>query len=90
MLDISLLQHLAAALSVPQTMEMVGHFSTPEFRMLRFCRSLINGSGYIFAGGDPLGGPVGVLRSTDNGDSWQSVNNGLTTGKRYQRAGCYA
>ena len=39
----------------------------------------INTSGYIFAGGDPLVGPVGVLRSTDNGDTWQPVNNGLTT-----------
>ena len=37
--------------------------------MLRFCSLAINASGYIFAGGDPVGGPVGVLRSTDNGDS---------------------
>lgn len=29
----------------------------------------INASGHIFAGGDPLGGPVGVIRSTDNGDT---------------------
>jgi hypothetical protein len=33
-----------------------------------------------FAGGDPVGGPVVVLSSTDNGDTWQPVNNGLTTG----------
>jgi len=45
-----------------------------------FLSLTINASGYIFAGGDPLGGPVGVLRSTDNGDTWQPVNNGLTTG----------
>jgi photosystem II stability/assembly factor-like uncharacterized protein len=44
-----------------------------------FLSLAINASGYIFAGGDPLGGPVGVLRSTDNGDSWEPVNNGLTT-----------
>jgi len=40
----------------------------------------INASGYIFAGGDPLVGPVGVLRSTDNGGTWQPVDNGLNTG----------
>ena len=44
-----------------------------------FLSLTINANGYIFAGGDPLGGPVGVLRSTDNGDSWEPVNNGLTT-----------
>src|SRR4029077_3064376 len=45
-----------------------------------FLSLAINASGYIFAGGDPLGGPVGVLHSTDNGDSWEPVNNGLNTG----------
>ena len=45
-----------------------------------FLSLTISASGDIFAGGDPLGGPVGVLRSTDNGDTWQPVNNGLTTG----------
>ena len=48
--------------------------------MLRFFPWPSTRAGYIFAGGDPLGGPVGVLRSTDNGDTWQPVNNGLTTG----------
>jgi len=45
-----------------------------------FLSLAINASGYIFAGGDPVGGPVGVIRSTDNGGTWQPVNNGLTTG----------
>jgi hypothetical protein len=45
-----------------------------------FLSLAINVSGYIFAGGDLLGGPVGVIRSTDNGGTWQPVNNGLTTG----------
>jgi photosystem II stability/assembly factor-like uncharacterized protein len=40
----------------------------------------INAGGYIFAGGDSLGGPVGVLRSTNNDGTWQPVNNGLTAG----------
>src|SRR4029077_10412221 len=45
-----------------------------------FLSLTINASGHIFAGGDPLGGPVGVLRSTDNGNTWEPVNNGLKTG----------
>ena len=45
-----------------------------EYQMPTFLSLAINASGYIFAGGDPLGGPVGVPRSTDNGDSWsQSI-----------------
>jgi len=45
-----------------------------------FLSLAINAGGYIFAGGDPLGGRVGVICSTDNGGTWQPVNNGLTTG----------
>src|SRR5262249_52683733 len=45
-----------------------------------FLSLAINANGHIFAGGDPLGGPVGVIRSTDNGDTWQLVDNGLATG----------
>ena len=37
----------------------------------------INSSGHIFAG-TYFGG--GVFRSTDNGDSWTPVNNGLACG----------
>lgn len=60
--------------------EIVGPNSTLESRVRRFCPLAINADGYIFAGGDPLGGPVGALRSTDKGGTWQPVNNGLTTG----------
>ena len=78
--DTSLPRRLAAAHFVRPTTETVGPDSTLEYPNATFLSLAINESGYIFAGGDPLGGPVGVLRSTDNGDTWQPVNNGLTTG----------
>ena len=45
-----------------------------------FLSLAINASGYIFAGGDPLGGLAGVFRSTDNGGTWQPFNNGSLQG----------
>jgi hypothetical protein len=48
--------------------------------MLRFCPLPSTRAGTFSLAAISLGGPVGVLRSTDNGGTWQPVNNGLTTG----------
>ena len=48
-----------------------------------FARLAINSSGHIFAG-TYFGG--GVFRSTDNGDSWTPVNNGLECGNIWSLA----
>ena len=70
----SLREHLAAS-SAPPTMEITGLRSTTAWNF-RFVISLAaNADGDIFAGTFEGGG---VYRSTDDGENWTLVDNGLT------------